>query len=69
MSVTINNGKITSVQTISDNDTSQYYNRAIGKITNSIISSQSASVDTVSGATYSSKGIIQAVKAALSQAQ
>jgi len=69
MSVTISNGKITSVQTISNDDTSQYYNRAIGKITNSIMSSQSGSVDTVSGATYSSKGIIEAVKNALSQAK
>jgi|GEM_PF-99305 len=69
MSVTISNGKITSVQTISNQDTQQYYNRAIGKITNSVISSQSGSVDTVSGATYSSNGIIEAVKSALSKAK
>ena len=35
---------------------------------NTIISSQSTNVDTVSGATYSSVGIIQAVRDALSQA-
>jgi len=69
ISVTISNGKITSIQTISNEDTQQYYNRAIGKITNSVISSQSGSVDTVSGATYSSNGIIEAVKNALSKAK
>ncbi|BCZ44900.1 hypothetical protein psyc5s11_09670 [Clostridium gelidum] len=69
ISVTISNGKITSVKTISNDDTQQYYNRAIGKITNSVISSQSGSVDTVSGATYSSNGIIEAVKNALSKAK
>ena len=69
ISVTITNGKITSVNTISNEDTQRYYNRAIGTITNSVISKQSGSVDTVSGATYSSNGIIEAVKNALSQAK
>ena len=69
ISVTISNGKITSIKTISNDDTQQYYNRAIGKITNSVISSQSGSVDTVSGATHSSDGIIEAVKNALSKAK
>jgi uncharacterized protein with FMN-binding domain len=69
ISVTISNGKITGIKTISNDDTQQYYNRAIGRITNSVISSQSGSVDTVSGATYSSNGIIEAVKSALSKAK
>ena len=69
ISVTITNGKIISVNTISNEDTQRYYNRAIGTITNSVISKQSGSVDTVSGATYSSNGIIEAVKNALSQAK
>jgi uncharacterized protein with FMN-binding domain/polyferredoxin len=68
ISVTISGGKITGIQTLSEQDTSQYYNRAIGTLKNSIISKQSASVNTVSGATYSSKGIIEAVQNALSQA-
>jgi len=38
-------------------------------IIDEIISAQSTSVDTVSGATYSSKGIISAVKDALAQAE
>ncbi|WP_297419823.1 FMN-binding protein [Clostridium sp.] len=69
ISVTISNGKIVSISTISNEDTSRYYNRAIGTITNSVISKQSASVDTVSGATYSSNGIIEAIRNALSQAK
>ncbi|AQR93570.1 FMN-binding protein [Clostridium saccharoperbutylacetonicum] len=69
ISVTIAGGKITGVKTVSNEDTSKYYNRAIGTITNSVISKQSGSVDTVSGATYSSRGIIEAVQNALSQAK
>lgn len=69
ISVAITNGKIVSISTISNEDTSRYYNRAIGTITNSVISKQSASVDTVSGATYSSNGIIEAIRNALSQAK
>lgn len=69
ISVAIANGKITGITTISNDDTSRYYNRAIGTITSRIISKQSASVDTVSGATYSSNGIIEAVQNALSQAK
>ena len=38
-------------------------------IINRVISKQSASIDTVSGATYSSNGIIEAVKNALNQAK
>ncbi|WP_459480309.1 FMN-binding protein [Clostridium saccharoperbutylacetonicum] len=69
ISLTISGGKITGVKTVSNEDTSKYYNRAIGTITNSVISKQSGSVDTVSGATYSSRGIIEAVQNALSQAK
>ncbi|MFT8348085.1 4Fe-4S binding protein [Clostridium saccharoperbutylacetonicum] len=69
VSVTIAGGKITGVKTVSNEDTSKYYNRAIGSTTNSVISKQSGSVDTVSGATYSSRGIIEAVQNALSQAK
>ena len=50
-----------------NNDGSEYISKA-SSIINAIISSQSTNVDTVSGATYSSVGIIQAVRDALSQA-
>ncbi|PRR82806.1 FMN-binding protein [Clostridium vincentii] len=69
ISVTIANGKISSIDTVSKQDDSSYYNKAESKISNSIISEQSTSVDTVSGATYSSKGIINAVENALSKAK
>lgn len=69
VSVTVVNGKITSVETLSNGDTPQYYKKASGTVINNILSKQSTSVDTVSGATYSSKGIISAVSDALSQAK
>lgn len=65
--VEISGGKITAIQVVEHNDGSSYIQKASGLIGN-IISSQSTNVDTVSGATYSSVGIIQAVRAALSQA-
>jgi uncharacterized protein with FMN-binding domain len=68
MSVTIANGKIANIKTVSNGDTPEFYNQASNGIINKIISNQSASVDTVSGATFSSNGIISAVKNALSQA-
>lgn len=68
ISVTIKNGKIANINTISSEDTPDFYQRAESSITSEIISAQSASVDTVSGATFSSQGIISAVKDALTQA-
>ncbi len=69
VSVTVADGKITNIQTLSNGDIPQYYKRASGTVISNIISKQSASVDTVSGATYSSKGIMSAVANALSQAK
>jgi uncharacterized protein with FMN-binding domain/NAD-dependent dihydropyrimidine dehydrogenase PreA subunit len=66
--VTIKSGKITDINTIFSQDTPRFYNRVFDTEVNEIISSQSTDVDTVSGATYSSRGIISAVKDALSQA-
>jgi uncharacterized protein with FMN-binding domain len=68
VSVTIVGGKITDIKTLSDEDKFNYYNRAFGTISKEMISKQTAQVDTVSGATFSSNGIISAVKDALSQA-
>lgn len=65
--VDISGGKIASIQIVEHQDGSAYISKASALI-NSIISSQSTNVDTVSGATYSSVGIIQAVRDALSQA-
>lgn len=68
VSVTIQNGQITDIQTVSSQDTQRYYDRASGTVMNEIISSQSTHVDTVSGATFTSEGIISAVEDALNQA-
>ncbi len=65
--VVISNGKIASVDIVETSDGSEYISKASGVIS-SILSSQSTNVDTVSGATYSSVGIIQAVRSALAQA-
>ena len=67
VSVTIAGGKIISIDILSSGDDSAYLSRAKGVIS-SVISAQSTSVDTVSGATYSSKGILMAIKNALLQA-
>ena len=65
--VEISGGKITSIQIMENQDGSEYISKASALI-NTIIQNQSTNVDTVSGATYSSVGIIQAVRNALSQA-
>lgn len=65
--VVIANGQISDISVVSHNDDSSFMGQAEGLISD-IISSQSTNVDAVSGATYSSRGIINAVRAALKQA-
>ena len=65
--VVIANGQISDISVISHNDDSSFMGQAEGLISE-IISTQSTNVDAVSGATYSSRGIINAVRAALKQA-
>lgn len=64
VAVTIMDKKITSIDILSSMDDEAFFNRAKGVI-DRIIASQSFDVDVVSGATYSSNGIIGAVKNAL----
>lgn len=64
VAVTIMDKKITSIDILSSTDDEAFFNRAKGVI-DRIIASQSFDVDVVSGATYSSNGIIAAVKNAL----
>ena len=66
VSVVVKNGNITSITVESYRDDSQFFNKAKSTIIDEIISSQSTNVKTVSGATYSSRGIINAVANALS---
>ena len=65
--VVIADGKISNISVVSHNDDSSFMSQAQGLIPN-IISFQSTNVDAVSGATYSSRGIIDSVRAALKQA-
>jgi uncharacterized protein with FMN-binding domain len=66
--VVIANGKIASIRTISAaGETKSYWNKATAVI-DRVVAANSPNVDTVSGATYSSTGILNAVKRALAQA-
>ena len=67
VSVTIQGGKITAIAIVSAGDDEPYFSNAKAVISR-VISSQSMNVDTVSGATYSSTGILVAIKNALLQA-
>ncbi len=65
--VTIREGKIAAIEILENKDGSSYMEKASALI-DTILSTQSTNVDTVSGASYSSAGIIQAVRNALSKA-
>lgn len=67
--VTIESGQISDVQVVSHNETPGFCERAIETVPTEIVSKQSTNVDTVSGATYTSVGIINAVNDALSNAK
>lgn len=65
--VTVKNHKITAIDVKSENDTPNFFSRAKNGVIPAIIEKQSTDVDVVSGATYSSNGIKNAVKNALGQ--
>lgn len=65
--VVVSDGKIASVSIVSEDDDAAYMTRARALLS-TIVSAQSPNVDVVSGATYSSNGIINAVKQALAKA-
>ncbi len=68
VSVTISDGEITAITIVSASGETSSYLASAKKVISYILSAQSPNVDTVSGATYSSNGIINAVKAALNKA-
>lgn len=63
--VTVENGNISDITVLSTGDDEQFFSRAKDTIISEIISLQSTQVDTVTGATFSSNGIIEAVANAL----
>ena len=65
--VTIANGSITNVEILSHSDDAPYFAKAMGVVSR-ILGKPGKTVDTVSQATYSSRGIINAVNNALSKA-
>ncbi|MGN0408631.1 MAG: FMN-binding protein, partial [Bacteroides sp.] len=64
VSVTVKNGTVTNIEILEENDTPDFFERA-KRIISDIIDKQSLNVDAVSGATYSSIGILNAVNNAL----
>ena len=64
VAVTVSSGKITDVRIVSHADDAAYVARA-EKLIPSILAQQRADVDTISGVTYSSKGIEAAVQDAM----
>lgn len=64
--VTVNEGKISKIEILSHNEKGErFYGPPIKTIPQEIIESQSTDVDVVTGATKTSKGIMQAVENAL----
>ncbi|MDE5834344.1 MAG: FMN-binding protein [Ruminococcus sp.] len=67
--ITVENDVITAIHARTEESDEWYFNSAQESVISSILSSQSTSVDAVSGATYSSKAIMEAVKKALNSAE
>ncbi|MGN0510713.1 MAG: FMN-binding protein [Lachnospiraceae bacterium] len=67
VSVKVENGAVTDIQILEENDTPDFFAHAEG-IIEDIMNEQSLDVDVVSGATYSSAGILNAVNDALESA-
>lgn len=63
--VTVEHGEITEIKVLSYEDDSEFFNKAQSSIIREIISEQSLEVDTVSGATFSSNSLIEAVSEAV----
>ena len=68
VNVTIKDKTMTAIDIVYQADDPAFFNRALDVI-KAMLKKQTAEVDVVSGATYSSKGIIGAVKAALAAAE
>lgn len=69
VSVTIEDGAISDVQVVSGENETPEYLEAAKALLEDIVKEQSAEVDTVTGATLSSNGILEGTRAALSLAE
>lgn len=68
IAVTVLNQQVTHLEVIDSNEDAQWFTRAWSSIVSDIIGQQEADVDNVSGATYSSNGIKEAVANAMMDA-
>lgn len=68
VSVTVQNGKINKVEILSAKSEDPAYFDMAKVLTKHIVEKQSTKIDTISGATYSSNGILDATSDALSKA-
>lgn len=68
VTITIENDVITSISASADGDDPEYYDYAMDYILPQIQQNMTADVDAYSGATYSSQGLMDAARQALSQA-
>jgi len=70
--VTVAGGKITKVNVLQQTNFGSYSSQvdamAIPQLTNETLTAQSAKIDAVSGASYTSAGYIQSLQSALDQA-
>lgn len=64
VAATIEGGKLTAVEVLSHGETAGISDPAFAKIPAAMIENQTVAVDTVAGCTFSSNGLIEAVKAA-----
>ncbi len=64
-SVTVSGGSITDITVTSYQDDDRFFHQAQNSIIAAVIANQSTSVSTVSGATFSSNGLIEAISNAL----
>ncbi|MCB5942996.1 FMN-binding protein, partial [bacterium 210820-DFI.6.52] len=64
--IKVNENKVRDIKIVKHNEEARkHYQRPMEMIPNEIIQNQSLEVDAVSGATYTSNGIVNAVKGAL----
>lgn len=68
VSVTVSSDAITAVEILAQQETAGIADAALAQIPERIVASQSLGVDSVSGATFTSKGIVDAVAAAVTLA-
>lgn len=66
--VMIENGQITKTEIVSAENETPDYLKTASVLLDQIVDRQSADIDTVSGATFSSRGILDAAKKALEEA-